>query len=155
YRALAVFAETPLRFRARPRVSPAIAANSAFVWIFSPHCERDSAARGELSGHNRFAWRARFHKIVENTIRDRFIKRSLSPVRSEIKFERLAFHAKAVRHVVDIDPGEIGLAGERTNGREIIRFKMNAIIPPRWIMESFEPRLIRRRGQFRLASSET
>jgi len=47
-----------------------------------------------------------------------------------------------VGHVIDIDPGEIGLARDRTNGSEIVGFKMNSIIALRsGIWKSLESRL--------------
>ena len=99
-----------------------------FVRILGTDRERNSAPRGKLRGHDRFARRTCFHKIVQNAVRDRFIKRALVPIRREIKLERLAFDAKTVRHVIDVDPGKIGLARDWANRSEIIRFEMNPII---------------------------
>ena len=98
------------------------------VGIFRPHGKRDSAARGELRGHDRFAWSARFHEIVQNAVCDGFVERALVSIRYKIKFERLAFDAETVRHVINVDPGEIWLARDRANGSEIVRFEMNPII---------------------------
>ena len=122
------------------------ASGFAFVGILGTHRERDSAACGELRCDDCLARRACVHEIVENTVRDRFIERALIPIRGEIKLERFALDAQAVRHIIDIDPGEVRLARDRTNGSEIIRFKMNPVIPPRRIWESLEPRLRGRRG---------
>src|SRR6266567_2842397 len=88
----------------------------------------------------RRARRARFHEIVQNAVRDRFIERALAPIRCKIKLERLAFDAETIRHVIDVDPGEVGLAGYWTNRCEIIGFKMNPIISSRRIWESFQSR---------------
>ena len=108
-----------------------------------------------MRGHDRFARSACFHKIVKNAVRDRFVKRALIPIRSEIKLERLTFDAKAVRHVIDIDSGKIRLTCDWTNRSEIVRFEMNSVIPTgRGIRESLEPGLGRRGGQLRFASSE-
>lgn len=123
--------------------------------MLSAHGEGDSTARRELRGHDRFARRACFHKIVQNAIRDRFVKRALIPIRSEIKLERFAFDAKAVRDVIDVDPGEIGLAGDRANRREIVCFKMYPVIPTgRRIREGLEPCLGRGSWNFCFASPE-
>ncbi len=55
------------------------------VGIFRPHGKRDSAARGELRGHDRFAWSARFDEIVQNAVRDGFVERALVSIRRKIK----------------------------------------------------------------------
>ena len=139
--------------RALPR-SSGVPARS-LVRILGAYGERDSAARGELRGHNCFARRARFYEIVQNAVCDCFVKRSLVPVRGKIKFERFAFDAKAVRHVIDVDPGKIRLARDWTNRSEIIRFKMNPINAIRCrIWKSLEPRLSRRSRDFCFASPE-
>src|SRR4029453_14151111 len=120
------------RLKGQLRVSSAIAAKlfiaEIFVGVFGPHGERNSSARGELRGHDRLAWPARFHKIVQDAVRDRFVEGTLVPIRGKIKLERLAFDAELIRHVIDIDPGEIRLTRDRTNGSEIIRFEMNPVI---------------------------
>ena len=131
-----------------------IAANSVFVWILSAHRKRDSAPCGKLGGHNRLARRARFHEIVQNAVRDRFVERALVPIRGKVKLKRLTFDAEPIRHVIDVDPGEIGLTRDRTNGSEIIRFKMNPVISPRRVWESLQARLGRGSRQFRPASSQ-
>jgi hypothetical protein len=128
--------------------------SNAFVRILGTNRKCDSAARGELSGDDRLPRRARFHEIVQNAVRDGFVEGALVPVRGEIKFERLALDAQAVGHVVDIDPGKIGLASDRTNGSEIVRLKMNPVISARWIWESLEPRLRGRSGPFHFASPQ-
>ena len=109
--------------------------------------ERDSAARGELRGYNCFSWRTGFDEVVENMVGHRFVEGALVAVRRKIKLERLTFHAKAVRYVIDVDPGKIGLTCDWADGSEIIRCKMNPVIPAgRRIWKSFKPRLGGRRG---------
>jgi len=111
------------------------------VRILGAHGKRDSAARGELGSHDRFARAARFDEVVEDTVCDGFVECALVSVRRKIKFERLALDAETVRHVVDIDPCEIRLACDRANRSEIIRFKMNPVIPARgWIRKSLQTR---------------
>ena len=135
--------------------SSTIAADFAFAGVLGTDGERDSAARRELRGHDRFARSACFHKIVQNAVRDRFVKRALVPIRSEIKLERLTFHAKALRDVIDVYSGKIRLAGDRANRSEIVRFEMNPVIAAgRGIRESLKPRLGRGSWNFRFASSE-
>jgi len=101
----------------------------AFVRILGAHGKRDSTARGELRGDDCFARRARFDEVVKNPIRDRFVERALVPIGRQVKFQGLALDAQEVRHVINIDSGEIGLAGHRTNRSEIIGFKMDPVIP--------------------------
>jgi len=116
--------------------------SNTFGRVLGADCQRDSSARGELRRHDCFARRTGFHEIVENAVRDRFIERALVAIRGEIEFQRLALDAETVGHVIDIDPREIGLTGYRTNGSEIICFKMNSIIAlGSGIWKSLESRL--------------
>jgi hypothetical protein len=125
------------------------------VWILSANCKRDSAARGELRGDDDFARRTGFDEIVKNPICDCFVERALVPIGRQIKFQGLALDAKTAGHVIDIDPGEVGLAGYRTNRCEIIGFKMDPVSPAwRWIWERFEPRLRGGAGNLCFSSSE-
>jgi hypothetical protein len=112
------------------------------VRILGTDGECDSAACGESCGNDGLARRARFDEIVQNAICNRFVKRALVSIRSEIKLERFAFHAEIVRNVIDVDPSEIGLARDRTNGREIVCFKVDPVIAVRRrIRKSLEARL--------------
>jgi hypothetical protein len=134
------------RLKERPRLSSAIAVNSTLVRMLGAHRECDSTARGELRRHDRLARRACFHEVIQNAVRDRFIERVLIPIRSKIKFERLAFNAETIRDVIDLDPGEVCLAGHRTERCEIIRLKMDVVISPCRVWKSLEARF-RRRGR--------
>ena len=130
-------------------------AASFFLRIFRADGQGDSATCGELRGHDRFARCACFHKIVQNAVRDRFVKRALVPIRSEIKLERLTFHAKARRNVIDVYSGKIRLAGDRANRSEIVRFEMNPVTAARrGIWKGLKPGLGRGSWNFRFALSE-
>ena len=132
-----------------------LAAVQLLVRVFSAHGKRNSAARGELRGHDRFARGAGFYEIVENTVCDSFVERALVPIGCQIKFQGLALDAEMVGHVIDIDPSEIWLACDRANGSEIIGFKMDPVIPAgRWIWKRLEPRLRGRGGNLCVSSSE-
>ncbi len=125
------------------------------VRILGTNSQRDSAACGELRGDDGFARRARFDEVVKNAIRDCFVERALVSIRGQIKFQRLAFDAETVGHVIDIDPGEVGLACYRTNRCEIIGFKMDPIIAAGgWIWECLKTCLGWRSGDSCFASSE-
>lgn len=124
--------------------SSAVSGDSAFVRIVRTNCERDPASSGELSSHNRLTRRTRLYEIVQDPVGDRFIKCALVSVRCQVELERFAFDAKAVRHIIDIDPSKIRLTGDRANGSEIVRFEMNPVVPTRCgIWERLEPRLSR------------
>ena len=125
------------------------------VGILGAYREGDSAAGGELRGHDRFARRAGLNEIVENAVRDRFVERALVSIRGQIKFQGLALDAEAVGHVIDIDAAKIGLPCYRTDGSEIVSFKMNPIIPAgRWIWKSLKARLRWRSWDSCFGSSE-
>jgi len=127
----------------------------ALVRVIGAHSERNSAARGELRGHDRFARGAGFHEIVQDAICDCFVERALVPIGCQIKFQGLALDAETVRHVIDVDAGKIRLTGDRTNRSEIIGFKMDPVIPAgRWIWKSLKARLRGRRRNSRVASPE-
>ena len=126
-----------------------------FVWILGAYCQRDSAACGKLRGDNGLARRARFDKIVQDTVCDCLVECSLVSIRRKIKFERLTFDTEMVGNIIDVNPGKIGLACDGTNGSEIIRFKMNAVVSLGCrIWKSLEPRLCRRNRDFCYSSSE-
>ncbi len=57
------------------------------VSILSSNGKRDSAARGELRGDDRFARRAGFDEIVQNAVCDRFVERALVTIGGEIEFQ--------------------------------------------------------------------
>src|SRR5439155_20167043 len=116
--------------RALP-VSSTVVAASAFIRILGTNGECDSAARGELRSHDHLPRRARFHEVVQDAVGDRLVEGTLIPRRGKIKFERFAFDAEPIRHVIDIDPGKIRLTRNRTNGRAIIRFKMKPVVSAR------------------------
>src|SRR5438270_7712317 len=94
-------------------------AHGLLFWVLDAHSERDSAPRGELRGHDCLAGRACFHEVVQNAVRDCFVERALVPIGSKIKLEGFAFDAQTIRHVIDVDPGKIGLSRDWANGSEI------------------------------------
>ena len=123
--------------------------------MFGADGERDSAARGELSGYSRLARHACFYEVVQNAVGYRFIESALIPIRSEIELKRLAFNTESIGDIIDIYPCKVRLSGDWANRSEIVRFEMNVVIPPgRGILKRLEPRLGRRGGQSRFTSSE-
>jgi len=146
------------RLKERPRVSSAIAVylscTNSFIRIFGAHGDRDPAARRKLRGHDCLTRRAGLHEIVENAVRNRFIEGALAPIRGKIKFERLAFNAQTIRHIIDVDSGEVCLPGHRTKRGKIIGLKMDAVVSPCRIRKSLEARFRRRGRQLRFAAAE-
>jgi hypothetical protein len=134
-----------LRFGVRrysAALSSAVSIDFAFVRILRTDGECDSATRGELRGYGCLARRACFYEMVKNPVGHRFIERGLVSIRGKIKLQRFAFDAETVRHVIDIDSGEIRLTRDWANRSEIIGFKMNPVIPARrGVRKSLEARL--------------
>ena len=58
------------------------------------------------------------HKIVQNSISDRFCKGSCIPEGVEIKFKGLTFDALLFRGVANGDDGEVGLTCDGAEGGE-------------------------------------
>ena len=92
-----------------------LVAAGLLVRILRANSECDSAARRELRGHDCFTRRACFYEVVEDAIGYCFVKGALVSIRGKIKLERLAFDTETVRHVIDIDPGKIGLTCDWTD----------------------------------------
>ena len=46
-----------------------------------------------------------------------------------------------IGHIVDVDPGEIGLPGYGTETGEIVRLEMDVVIAARWVWKRFQSRL--------------
>jgi len=62
------------------------ASGFALVRILGADCKGDSAACGELRGHNHFARSTGFYEIVENAVRDRFVEGALVTIGGKIEF---------------------------------------------------------------------
>ena len=125
------------------------------IWILGADGKRDSAACGELRGHDSFTRCAGSYKVVQNAVGDRFVERALVPIRREIKFQGFALDAETIGHVIDIDACKIRLPRYRANGSKIVCFKMNPVIAAgRRIWERLKSGLGRRGRQFRLAVPE-
>lgn len=66
-------------------------------------------------------------EVIRDPVADRFVKGSLVPVGPEIELEALQLHAELIGDVTDLDPGEIGLAGPRTEAGELRAIQMDFI----------------------------
>src|SRR5260370_30940549 len=60
----------------------------------------------------------------------------------------------SVRHVVDVDPGKIGLAGKGIKAGEVVCLKMDVVISARRIWKCFQSRFRGGGRQFRFAPAE-
>jgi hypothetical protein len=141
-------------YRALAISSTVVLNSKIFVGILGANSQRYSTARGKLRGDDCFARRTCFHEIIQDAVSDGFVERAFVSIRSEIKLERFALDAKPLRHVVDVDPGEIGLAGNGTKAGEIVRLKIDVVIPARRIWKCFQSGFRGRGRQFRFAPAE-
>jgi len=71
------------------------------------------------------SWCARPDKVIEDPIRHCFVECAHVAVRSQIELQRLAFNAEPVRHVINIDPGKIGLSCDRAERSKIVGLEMD------------------------------
>ena len=109
-------------------------------WMRSGDRRMNSATDIEIADHRHFTRATRGNQIVENLVDDRFVESALIAKRPKIEFQRLQLDAEFVRHIVDFDRGEIGLAGARAHTGEFRTLHMDLII-------AFRPR-IRKNFQF-------
>ena len=103
-------------------------------WMRSGDRRMNSAADIEIADHGHFTRAARGNQIVENLVDDRFVESALIAKRPKIEFQRLQLDAEFVRHIVDFDRGEIGLAGARAHTGEFRTLHMDLIV-------AFRPRI--------------
>jgi hypothetical protein len=92
-----------------------LVAASLRVGVLRANSECDSATGRKLRDYDRLARCARFYEVVEDMVGYCFVKGALVSIRGQIKLERFAFDTDAVRHVIDIDPGKIGLTCDWTD----------------------------------------
>src|SRR4051812_8288705 len=94
------------------------------------------------------------HKIVENTISNRLVERADVAIRREVKLQRFTFNANLVRNVIDLDPREVRLAGDRTERCKIVRFEMDAVMTFCRVRKGLQPGVLRRSRDPGLAAPE-
>jgi copper oxidase (laccase) domain-containing protein len=88
----------------------------------------DAAAHVEVADHRHPARPAGCDEIVENFIDHRLMKRAFVAIGPEIELERFELDAEFIRHVVDSNRGEVGLAGFRADAGELWTLHINFII---------------------------
>ena len=68
-------------------------------------------------------------RIASSTASCPLVERPGVAVGPEVELERLELDALLVRHVADLDGGEVGLAGARAQARELGAIERNEIVP--------------------------
>src|SRR5205823_7516667 len=102
--------------------------------------ERDPSARRKFCGHDGLARGTSADEIIEDPVRDGFVKRALVSVGSQVEFERFAFDAQLRGNVFDRDLGKIHLAGDWTKRGEIRSLETDAVISFCRIWKGFQAR---------------
>ena len=92
--------------------------------------------------------------MVENMIRYRLVEGAFVSIGSEIELERFPFQAALVRLIINLDLREIRLSGNRAEGSEISRLKLDPIRTSRRVGESFQDGGGWRRRDTRFAAPE-
>jgi len=89
------------------------------------HGQRKAATGHEFSLDTNAPRFARGHKIIENSVHHRLVKRSDVAIGREIKLERFRLYALLVRDVLNTDLGKIRLTRYRTQRRKLRRIDSN------------------------------
>lgn len=106
------------------------------------HCGVDAAAYIEAALHPHEARAAGGDQIIQQAVCDRFVKGALIPERCDVELERFQLDALLVRDVIQINGGEVGLSGLRTQAGEFGNFDMDRVVAVRLrIAEGFDGRL--------------
>src|SRR5450759_1602330 len=97
----------------------------------SRHCEGNAAAGIEEAAYAQSAGPDGAHDIVQHTVDHRLVETGVRTVTEQIEFERLAFQAQLVGHVLDLDPSKVGLSCNGTQAGEFRTVEVDQIVPPR------------------------
>jgi len=88
----------------------------------------NAAAHVELRGQAHEARIAGAHQVVEDAIGDVFVEMPFLAERPDVELEALQLHATLVGDVIEIQGGEIRLAGFRAQAGEFRDFHMDVVI---------------------------
>ena len=81
------------------------------------------------------------YKIIEDSVRKMFVEDANGTKGMEVKLKRFELYAEGIRFIIDDDIRKIGHARLRTDAGELIRFKVNCVIPvPVLVAPGFECR---------------
>src|SRR3990172_183515 len=75
-------------------------------------------------------WLARPDQIVQDTIRDRFVKMAFVPERPEVELERFQLNAQPVRHISQGEGCEVGLASPRAEAGKVGGGDLDLVVTP-------------------------
>ncbi|OIQ74385.1 hypothetical protein GALL_439660 [mine drainage metagenome] len=92
------------------------------------HIGVDAAAHKPARGHAQKARLHGCHQIVDDGVGDLFMERAFVAVAPHIKFEALEFDAFLVGNEVDLETGEIRLAGQRAQTGEFRHLHVDVIV---------------------------
>src|SRR5919205_2706451 len=68
------------------------------------------------------------HKVVQDLVRDGFVKDVLIPISIEVKLEGSQLDDRLVRHVSQGDGGEVGISGAWTLAGELRRAQLDTVV---------------------------
>ena len=98
-----------------------------------------SSAGSKVGGYAQKAWFQNARKIVENLIRQPFVKDALVAVRLEIELQALELDAELVRDIFERDRAVVRLTRLRTEGRKLRTYVRYEIIAARIrVVEAFQ-----------------
>jgi uncharacterized repeat protein (TIGR01451 family) len=107
--------------------------------VFGHHIGEDAAAHVELGGQPHEARIGGPHQIVEDAVGDVLVEVAFLAERPHVQLEALQFDAALVRDVVQIQGGEVRLAGLRAQAGEFGDFHVDVVIPIRLgVVEGFQ-----------------
>ena len=72
----------------------------------------------------------RRHQIPQYFVGHRFVERAAAAERPNVEFQGLQFNAPQVRHVLEFQRGEVGLAGFRAQAAELRDAHPDGVVPP-------------------------
>jgi hypothetical protein len=99
----------------------------------------DAAAHVEVRGQPHEAWLGDFDQVIQDAIGHRLVKGTFVTERPDVEFERLQFHTALIRHVFELERGEIGLTGLGTQAGELRHVDADGVIPRgHGVIEGFE-----------------
>src|SRR5438094_4352373 len=76
-------------------------------------------------------WLEAFDQIVENPVRNIFVKSAFVPEAPQVQLQALQLEDPGPRHIGDREHGEVGLASHRADARELGAHALNLIVPVR------------------------
>ena len=97
--------------------------------MFGGYRGMDAAADVEITDDSHRFGAAGLHKIVQNSVDDRFVKRSFVAVGPKVKLERLELHAQFPGHITNADGGKIRLSRARADAGKLRALHRDLKVP--------------------------